>query len=53
MQHDDIIEITTKRRGIINQLPISRIYEYEENTEVFIINSKPTKEEGIESKTEF
>ncbi|HEX6294088.1 MAG TPA: hypothetical protein VFZ46_02945 [Nitrososphaeraceae archaeon] len=47
MQHDDIIEITTKRRGIINQLPISRIYEYEENIEVLIAtktNSKPERE---------
>ena len=34
------------------EFPIKRIYEYEENTEVLIINSKPTKEEGIESKTE-
>jgi hypothetical protein len=47
MQHDDIIEITTKRRKIINQLPIRRIYEYEENIEVLIAtktNSKPERE---------
>ena len=44
MQHDDIIEITTTRR-IINQLPIRRIYEYEENIEVLIAtNSKPERE---------
>ena len=45
MQHDDIIEITTTRR-IINQLPIRRIYEYEENIEVLIAtktNSKPER----------
>jgi hypothetical protein len=48
MQHDDIIEIvatTTTRR--INQLPIRRIYEYEENIEVLIAtktNSKPERE---------
>ena len=45
MQHDDIIEITTTRR-IINQLPIRRIYEYEENIEVLITNSKPEKEDN-------
>jgi hypothetical protein len=47
MQHDDIIEITTKRRKMINQLPIRRIYEYEENIEVLIAtktNSKPERE---------
>jgi ADP-dependent phosphofructokinase/glucokinase len=47
MQHDDIIEITTKRRRMINQLPIRRIYEYEENIEVLIAtktNSKPERE---------
>ena len=45
MQHDDIIEITTKRRKIINQLPIRRIYEYEENIEVWIAtNSNPERE---------
>ena len=45
MQHDDIIEITTTRR-IINQLPIRSIYEYEENIEVLITNSKPEKEDN-------
>ncbi len=47
MQHDDIIEITTKKRRMINQLPIRRIFEYEENTEVLIAtktNSKPERE---------
>jgi hypothetical protein len=47
MQHDDIIEITPKRRRMINQLPIRRIYEYEENIEVLIAtktNSKPERE---------
>ena len=43
MQHDDIIEITTlPKRRITNQLPIRRIYEYEETIEVLIAtNSKP------------
>ena len=48
MQHDDIIEITTTRR-IINQFPIRRIYEYEENIEVLIAtktNSKPERQEN-------
>lgn len=52
---DDIIEITTTRR-IKKESPIKRIYEYEENTEVLIINSKPKEEEEEEerrSKTEF
>ena len=47
MQHDDIIEITTKKRRMKNQLPIRRIYEYEENIEVLIAtktNSKPERE---------
>jgi len=47
MQHDDIIEITTKKRRMTNQLPIRRIYEYEENIEVLIAtktNSKPERE---------
>jgi hypothetical protein len=49
MQHDDIIEIastTTTRRS---QLPIRRIYEYEENIEVLIAtktNSKPERQEN-------
>jgi len=51
MQHDDIIEIagTTTRRRRINQLPIIRIYEYEENIEVLIAtktNSKPERQEN-------
>ena len=47
MQHDDIIEITTKKRRMTNQLPIRRIYEYEENIEVLIATkttSKPERE---------
>ena len=41
----DIIEITTTRRRIINQLTIIRIYEYEENIEVLIApNSEPERE---------
>jgi hypothetical protein len=41
----DIIEITTTTRRIINQLPIIKIYEYEENIEVLIApNSKPERE---------
>ena len=47
MQHDDIIEIVATRRRRINQLPIRRIYEYEENIEVLIAtktNSKPERE---------
>ena len=47
MQHDDVIEITTTRR-IVNQLPIRRIYEYEENLEVLITTttskSKPERQ---------
>jgi hypothetical protein len=39
----DEIEITTTR--IKNQIPIRRIYEYEENIEVLITNSKP-KQDG-------
>ena len=49
MQHDDIIEITTTTRRRINQLPIIRIYEYEENIEVLIAtktNSKPERQEN-------
>lgn len=46
---DDIIEITTTRR-IKKESPIKRIYEYEENTEVLIINSKPKEEEERRSK---
>jgi hypothetical protein len=45
MQHDDIIEITTKRRKMINQLPIRRIYEYEENIEVLIATKTNSKSE--------
>ena len=43
--HDDI-EITIIGRRIINQLPIRSIYEYEENIEVLITNSKPEKEDN-------
>jgi hypothetical protein len=47
---DDIIDMTIiTRRSIKNELSIRRIYEYEENVEVLITNSKP-KEEG-RSKT--
>jgi hypothetical protein len=49
MQHDDIIEITTTRRRIINQLPIRRIYEYEENIELLIAtktNANPERQEN-------
>jgi hypothetical protein len=42
---DDIIEISTTTRRIKNELPIKRIYEYEENTEDLITNSKPEEEE--------
>ena len=48
MQHDDIIEIAAKTRRRI-QLPIRRIYEYEENIEVLIAtktNSKPERQEN-------
>ena len=41
MQYNDIIEITTlPKRRITNQLPIRRIYEYEENVEVLIATKK-------------
>ena len=46
MQHDDIIEITAASTRIINQFPIRKIYEYEENIEVLIAtktNSKPER----------
>jgi hypothetical protein len=39
---DDIIEITT--RSIKNEFPIRKIYEYEEDTELLITNSKPKEE---------
>ncbi len=42
----DIIEITTTRRRI-NQLPIIRIYEYEENIEVLIATIQNMKEKSI------
>jgi hypothetical protein len=48
MQHDDIIEIAAPTRRRI-QLPIRRIYEYEENIEVLIVtktNSKPERQEN-------
>ncbi len=50
MQHDDIIEITTTKKRIVNELPIRRIYEYEENLEVLITTtktkSKPKRQEN-------
>ena len=43
---DDIIDMTIiYRRRIENKLPIRKIYEYEENTEHLITNSKPKEEE--------
>ena len=43
----DIIEITTATTRIKNELPIRRIYEYEENIEVLIAtNSKPEREDS-------
>ena len=41
----DEIEITTTR-NIKNELPIRRIYEYEENTEILITNSKSENEDN-------
>ena len=41
---NDDIEITTTR--IKNELPIRRFYEYEENTEDLITNSKPESEDN-------
>jgi hypothetical protein len=41
----DEIEITTTR-SIKNELPIRRIYEYEENMEVLITNSKSENEDN-------
>jgi hypothetical protein len=40
---DDIIEITTT--SIKKELPINKIYEYEEDTELLITNSKSKEEE--------
>jgi hypothetical protein len=40
--HDEVEIITTRK--IKSQFPIRRIYEYEENTEVLITNSKPKEE---------
>ena len=47
---DDIIDMTIITRSIKNELSIRRIYEYEENVEVLITNSKPKKHDR--SKTE-
>ena len=43
--HNDI-EITTTTRKIKNELSVGRIYEYEENIEVLITNSKPEIEDS-------
>jgi len=43
--------IRTRRMMNNNQLPIIRIYEYEENIEDLITNSKPTKEEEEEGRS--
>ena len=51
MQHDDIIEITTTTSRIINQLPIRRIYEEEENIEVLITTTTKSKPERQENYT--
>ena len=43
----DVIEITTETTRIKNELPIRKIYEYEENIEVLIAtNSKPEREDS-------
>jgi hypothetical protein len=47
---DDIIDITIITRSIKNELSIRRIYEFEENVEDLITNSKPKKDDR--SKTE-
>ena len=41
--HDEVEIITT--RGVESQFPITRIYEYEENIEDLITNSKPKEVE--------
>jgi hypothetical protein len=47
----DEVEIITTRRRRKSQFPITRIYEYEENIEDLITNSKPNEVEK-RSKTE-
>lgn len=47
---DDIIDMTIITRSIKNELSIRRIYEYEENVEDLITNSKPKKHDR--SRTE-
>jgi len=47
---DDITDMTIITRSIKNELSIRRIYEYEENVEDLITNSKPKKDDR--SKTE-
>jgi hypothetical protein len=42
---DDIIDMTIITRSIKNELSIRRIYEYEENVEDLITNSKPKKDD--------
>ncbi|HJT84956.1 MAG TPA: hypothetical protein VJ697_10775 [Nitrososphaeraceae archaeon] len=41
----DEVEIITTTRRIKCQVPITRIYEYEENIEDLITNSKPNEVE--------
>ena len=43
---DDIIDMTIINRSIKNELSIRRIYEYEENVEDLITNSKPKDDES-------
>ena len=43
---NDEIEITTTTTKIKSELPIRRIYEYEENTEDLITNSKHESEDN-------
>ena len=47
--HDEVEIITTTRR-IKSQFPIIRIYEYEENIEDLITNSKPNEVEKRSKK---
>jgi len=43
--YDDIEITTTTTKKIKNELSVGRIYEYEENIEVLITNSKPERED--------
>jgi len=43
--YDDIEITTTTTKKIKNELSVGRIYEYEENREVLIRNSKPERED--------